>query len=547
MDCSDNVDLLFPTLSDSRRLAQVIGILGRHGLNGISASLGIGRSRGDVAPPRPDAVVSALREIGPVAVKFGQVLAMRSDMLPPEWTTALATLQDRVPACPFAEVQHSLEAALGAPVSDCFEYLDEMPLAAGSIAQVHAAVRRDGAPVIIKIRRPGIEEIVDADLRLLRRLARLAQRVNPAIARQRPDELLRFFAESLDREMDLSAEGNASDEIGALSGGFGVEVPFDLGGHRKEHQYSGAGRWPACDRAAGAAARRGHRHGASGANLRPGRLEMIVINGRFHADPLSRNILIRTDGTVVFIDFGAVGTLLPHRRDELVDLSLAIAGERPLWHAFSCVGAGDPAVDREALARALAGLIDRFKASVLDQIDLGEVFADVFRLLREFELSLPPDLALMLRTLLTAEGFVRRIDPRFDIGAELAPIVRQLLRERAGFGEMARQGASHGRASGAGGAECSRTGVGAGEDRAVGPIADQPRPPGSTVLASGSRQRPLAGHHVISAALVIAASHSTGGAANACRSMRICGCYNHRSRMVSSEMKTHGYRPELPN
>jgi ubiquinone biosynthesis protein len=217
-------DVPIPKLSDSRRLAQVIGILGKHGLNGLSASLGIGRSSGDVTPPRPDAVVSALREIGPVAVKFGQVLAMRSDMLPPEWTTALATLQDRVPAVSFAKVRHSLEAALGAPVSDCFEYLDEMPLAAGSIAQVHAAVRKDGAPVIIKIRRPGIEEIVDADLRLLRRLARLAQRVNPAIARQRPDELLRFFAESLDREMDLSAEGNASDEIGAFLAGFGVEA-----------------------------------------------------------------------------------------------------------------------------------------------------------------------------------------------------------------------------------------------------------------------------------------------------------------------------------
>jgi len=537
-----------PTLSDSRRLAQVIGILGRHGLNGLSASLGIGRSRGDVAPPRPDAVVSALREIGPVAVKFGQVLAMRSDMLPPEWTTALATLQDRVPAVPFAEVQHSLEAALGAPVSDCFEYLDEMPLAAGSIAQVHAAVRRDGAPVIIKIRRPGIEEIVDADLRLLRRLARLAQRVNPAIARQRPDELLRFFAESLDREMDLSAEGNASDEIGAFLAGFGVETArfdWEATGRSINIQERVDG-LPATEleqlRAAGIDMAQVARTYAQAV------LQMIVINGRFHADPHPGNILIRTDGTVVFIDFGAVGTLLPHRRDELVDLSLAIAGEDTATLARILLRwAGDPAVDREALARALAGLIDRFKASVLDQIDLGEVFADVFRLLREFELSLPPDLALMLRTLLTAEGFVRRIDPRFDIGAELAPIARQLLRERAGFGELrdkARRTA----------ALLGRAALNAPElVLALEKIVRSGRLPISLdrrdlqFLASGSRQRPLAGHHVISAALVIAAAILLEGAANACRSMRICGCYNHRSRMVSSEMKTHGYRPELPN
>lgn len=496
-----------PTLSDSRRLAQVIGILGRHGLNGLSASLGIGRSRGDVAPPRPDAVVSALREIGPVAVKFGQVLAMRSDMLPLEWTTALATLQDRVPAVPFAEVQHSLEAALSAPVSDYFEYFDETPLAAGSIAQVHAAVRRDGAPVIIKIRRPGIEEIVDADLRLLRRLARLAQRVNPAIARQRPDELLRFFAESLDREMDLSAEGNASDEIGAFLAGFGVETArfdWEATGRSINIQERVDG-LPATEleqlRAAGIDMAQVARTYAQAV------LQMIVINGRFHADPHPGNILIKTDGTVIFIDFGAVGTLLPHRRDELVDLSLAIAGEDTATLARILLRwAGDPPVDREALARALAGLIDRFKASVLDQIDLGEVFSDVFRLLREFELSLPPDLALMLRTLLTAEGFVRRIDPRFDIGAELAPIARQLLRERVGFGELrdkARRTA----------ALLGRAVLNAPElVSELEKIVRSGRLPISLdrrdlqFLASGSRQRPLAGHHVISAALVIAAA-----------------------------------------
>jgi ubiquinone biosynthesis protein len=236
-------------------------------------------------------------------------------------------------------------------------------------------------------------------------------------------------------------------------------------------------------------------------------LQMIVINGRFHADPHPGNILIKTDGTVIFIDFGAVGTLLPHRRDELVDLSLAIAGEDTATLARILLRwAGDPPVDREALARALAGLIDRFKASVLDQIDLGEVFSDVFRLLREFELSLPPDLALMLRTLLTAEGFVRRIDPRFDIGAELAPIARKLLRERVGFGELrdkARRTA----------ALLGRAVLNAPElVSELEKIVRSGRLPISLdrrdleFLVSGGRHRPLAGHHVISAALIIAAA-----------------------------------------
>ena len=236
-------------------------------------------------------------------------------------------------------------------------------------------------------------------------------------------------------------------------------------------------------------------------------LRMIVINGRFHADPHPGNLLVKTDGTLVFIDFGAVGTLLPHRRDELVELSLAIAAEDTASLADVLLGwAGDPAVDREALVRALAGLIDRFKASVLAQIDLGEIFAEVFRLLREFQLSLPPDLALMLRTLLTAEGFVRRIDPRFDIGAELAPIARQLLRERAGFGELrdkARRTVTL----------LGRAALNAPElILALEKIVRSGRLPINLdrrdleLLARGGRQQSLAGHHVISAALIIAAA-----------------------------------------
>ena len=500
-------DLHNLTLSESRRLAQVIGILGRHGLSGLSASLGIGASRGEPVSPRPDQLVTALREIGPVAVKFGQVLAMRSDMLPSEWTSALATLQDRVPAVAFSEVRHSIEAALGAPVSEYFERFDETPLAAGSIAQVHAAVRKDGVPVIVKIRRPGIEEIVDADLRLLRRVARLAQRVNPSVARQRPDELLRFFAESLDREMDLSAEGSASEEIGTFLADFGVETAqfdWDATG-RSINMQERVDALPATDldrlRAAGIDLSQVARTYAQAV------LRMIVINGRFHADPHPGNLLVKTDGTLVFIDFGAVGTLLPHRRDELVELSLAIAAEDTASLADVLLGwAGDPAVDREALVRALAGLIDRFKASVLAQIDLGEIFAEVFRLLREFQLSLPPDLALMLRTLLTAEGFVRRIDPRFDIGAELAPIARQLLRERAGFGELrdkARRTVTL----------LGRAALNAPElILALEKIVRSGRLPINLdrrdleLLARGGRQQSLAGHHVISAALIIAAA-----------------------------------------
>ncbi len=424
-------------MSDRKRLAQVIAILGRHGLGGIVSALGSGRSQTNAHPTRPEALVEALRELGPVATKLGQILAMRSDLLGPDWTAALSQLHDRVPGVPFERVEAPLTHALGEDSGQYFRELDREPIAAGSIAQVHAGIRSDGVPVIVKIRRPGIESVVDADMRLLRRIARLAQRASPLVERQRPDELLRFFAESLDREMDLGAEARASAEIGSYLARFGIETAhFDneVSG-RSLNVQERVDAIPATDlatlRDAGVdftSVARGYSRAV---------LSMIIFNGRFHADPHPGNVLIRPDGTLVFIDFGAVGTLLPERRDELVRLSLAIAGE-DIDDLVDVLlqWAGNPAVDREALKASLSQLVGKFRNTLLDQIDLSGIFADVFDLLRTYQLALPGDLALMLRTLLTAEGFVRRLDPRFDITSELAPIGKQLLMERASLANL---------------------------------------------------------------------------------------------------------------
>ena len=425
-------------IGDLKRLTQVVAVLGRHGLGGMAAKFGLGRAKpGNADTSRPEALVDALRELGPVAVKLGQILAMRSDLLDPEWTAALAQLQDKVPVVPFSQVKKSITQALGEDAGTYFASFDETPLAAGSIAQVHAATRKDGMPVIVKVRRPGIEATVDADMRLLRRMARLAQRASPIVARQNPDELLRFFAQSLNQEMDLSAEARASEEIGLFLEKLGVETAqFDheVTGRSLNVQERVDGS-PATDIAALDAA--GIDFSAVARLYARAVLSMIIFNGRFHADPHPGNVFIRPDGTLVFIDFGAVGTLLPERRDELVRLSLAIAGNDADEMVEVLLGwAGKPVVDREALKAALTRLTRQFENTLLDQIELSGIFTDVFELLRTFELSLPGDLALMLRTLLTAEGFVRQMDPQFDITTELAPIARQLLLERASFSKL---------------------------------------------------------------------------------------------------------------
>lgn len=419
-------------LRERERLAELVGVFGRYGLRGLAARLSTGTGPEDeLASARPEAVVAMLRELGPVAVKFGQILAMRSDLLGPEWIRALSTLQDRVPALPFETIRPVVEDAIGEPIESFFTSFDHEPLAAASIAQVHAATLVDGRRVIVKVRRPGIERTVDADLRLLRRLARTAERRIPEVARLKPDQLLLHFAESLAREMDLSAEGRASDDIGNFLRGLGVRTAgfeWQLTGQRVNVQERLEG-VPATNLETA-------RDGGADLKLMAGTyaqavLRSIIFNGQFHADPHPGNVIFLEDGQLGFIDFGAVGTLLPRRREELVKLALSIAAEDTAGVVdILMIWAGDPPVERHRLELALSELIDGFKNVVLEQVDLGRIFNQVFTLLREFKLSLPPDLALVLRTLLTAEGFVRRIDPAFDIARELAPIARQLVAER---------------------------------------------------------------------------------------------------------------------
>lgn len=422
-----------PPLNERERIAQILMLFGRHGIKGLAGLLGIGPGREEpLDNARPDAVVALMRDLGPVAVKFGQLLAMRSDLLEPEWTAALSTLQDRLPPLPFESLRPIVEDAMGAPLDTAFSAFDEVALAAASIAQVHAATLPDGREVIVKIRRPGIERQVDADLRILRRLARLAQRRVPAIARLRPDELLRHLGENLAREMDLGAEARSSESIGTFLATLGVRTAgfeWELTGRRVNIQERLRG-VPASD--LGAARSEGVPLAAMAHSYAQAVLRMLVINGEFHADPHPGNVYFLEDGSLAFIDFGSVGAVRPQRREELVRLGLAVA-----VHDTAAVvdvlmdWAGDPAVDRRGLEQDIAEITGRLRGVPLGQIDLAEIVRHAFTLLRQHQLALPPDLALVLRTLLTAESFVRRMDPSFNIASELGPLATELMRERA--------------------------------------------------------------------------------------------------------------------
>ncbi len=223
--------MLWETLSSARdlgRLHDVVSVLARYGLGDMARRLGMTRvleRAGKVVPlerlselvalPPPERVRCALEEMGPSFVKLGQVLATRVDLFAPEWIAEFEKLQNRVPALPFEQVREQLEADLGAPPDQVFAAFDPEPIAAASIAQVYRARLQDGSEVVVKVRRPNIKPLVEADMRLLHRLAAIIEAESPDLARYQPRALVRQLQSSLALEMDLAAECRHAERIAA--------------------------------------------------------------------------------------------------------------------------------------------------------------------------------------------------------------------------------------------------------------------------------------------------------------------------------------------
>jgi ubiquinone biosynthesis protein len=257
----------------------------------------------------------ALQKLGPTFVKLGQVLATRVDLFPPEWIAEFEMLQDAAPPVPFAELRAQLEEDLGGPPEEIFAEFDTEPLAAASIAQVHRARLRDGRKVIVKIRRPGIKRVVEADLHLMQRLARIATNENPEVQRFRPNEVVHQFSLALRRELDLAHEcRNAVRVAEGLTDREHIVVPkvyWQWTSERvnvQEYIEGINGRDMAGFEAAGLDRKLIASRGASAV------LKMVLVDGFFHADPHPGNIFFLPDNSIALIDFGMIGHLTEERR-----------------------------------------------------------------------------------------------------------------------------------------------------------------------------------------------------------------------------------------
>jgi ubiquinone biosynthesis protein len=307
---------------------------------------------------------------------------------------------------------------------------------------VHRAWLADGTAIILKVRRPGIRPVVEADLRLLVRLAEIVEAEAPELRRYRPREVVRQFALSLRRELDFSAEGRSAERIAAnLAAHPEIVVPrihWAWTGERLNVQdcIEGIpGRNLAAVEAAGLDRRLLARRGARAV------LKMMLEDGFFHADPHPGNVFYLPDNRIAFIDFGMTGRLSEERRYQLAVLLHGLVSHDAGKVAEVLLDwSGGAEVDSDALQPEIDAFVDRYHGVPLKHLDLGAMLSDLVAILREHGLALPPDLALLIKAFITLEGMGRQLDPDFDMAGEAAPFLEQVLLAHAAPDALVRRG-----------------------------------------------------------------------------------------------------------
>jgi len=451
------LQVAFSTMRDLPRLQEITSVMIRHGLGDVVRRIGVstvleragqilswGASAEAMKLDPPQRLRHALQELGPTFIKLGQVLATRVDLFPPEWIAELEKLHSEVPPVPFEQLLPELTRALGRSPFEVFVDLDTAAQGSASIAQVHRAKLVDGTEVVLKIRRPGIRPKVEADLRLLGHLASLIDSEMPEARRYQPVEIAAQFAHSLERELDFTVEATNIERFAAhFEGDPYIVIPKVHPEYTTEtllvqEHVSGI---PGTDMAAVEAAGLDKKViAARGAEVL---LNMILVDGFFHADPHPGNVFFLPGNRIVMIDFGMVGRLAPRRRREVVDLlaGLAQMEEQPMLDVL-LDWAGDAYVDDTRLASDINDLVFDYDGVPLASIRIGVLLRRFAGIVREHSIVLPADLTLMFKALITMEGLGRQYDPEFHIVEHLTPLLRKVLLERYKPGELARRGRS---------------------------------------------------------------------------------------------------------
>ena len=432
------------------RFLRIVHTIGRFGLDDFLPARGAAGMRAffrvfyfaaDRRSPRGARLRLALQSLGPVFVKFGQLLSVRPDLIPEDVADDLAKLQDEVPPFPWGEVEGALERAYGKPHDQVFATFDRVPVASASVAQVHFATLPDGREVAVKILRPGIAEVIAQDVGLLYALAGLVERTADG-RRLRPREVVAEFEKTVGDELDLLREAaNASQLRRNFADGRLLIVPEVY--------------WDWCNREVmvmqridGIPVNAVERLRAAGIDIpRLGRdgveifFTQVFRDGFFHADMHPGNIFVAPDGRYCGVDFGIMGTLSDVDKNYLATNFMAFFHRDYHRAAVAHLDAGW--VPRDTRVDEFEGAIRSVCEPIFDRplkdIYFGKLLVRLFEVSRRFRMDIQPQLVLLQKTLLQVEGLGRQLDPELDLRRTAQPILERWMNEQVGVRGFAKQ------------------------------------------------------------------------------------------------------------
>jgi ubiquinone biosynthesis protein len=399
-------------------------------------------------PGRPgQKLAAALADLGPAFIKLGQMLSTRTDLLGEQVAADLAQLRDRLPPFPAAAARATIEHELGQPIGRLFAGFEDAPVSAASIAQVHYAVLASEDPfphreVAVKVLRPGIEAAFRRDIDLLAWMAALVERTQPGLRRFRPIAVIATFAEITEREMDLRMEAAAAAELAENFAGDDSYVVPAIDWQRT------ARRVLTQQRLSGIAMDDRDRLVAVGHDLRAILEKAATIffkqafrDGYFHGDQHPGNMFVDAEGRIGAVDFGIMGRLDRATRYYLADMLLGLLSRdyRRLAEVHFEAGYVPATKSRAAFAQALRAIGEPIFGRPLADISFAHVLAQLFQTARAFDMEVQPQLLLLQKNMLMAEGVSRQLDPALNIWSLAEPLIADWMRENRGPEARARE------------------------------------------------------------------------------------------------------------
>jgi ubiquinone biosynthesis protein len=413
-------------LTKAQRYREILAVLARHGIGTVGEQFGKDEEQRDRL--RAEHVRLACEELGTTFIKLAQTLSTRGDLLPDAYRRELEKLQDHVPPIGGAEIARVVREEFGSSPDDLFASFDREPLASASIGQVHAARLKDGRDVVVKVRKPGVEELVETDLDILSDLADSWPDRFPALRQYDLPAMVREFGDTLRNELDYEREaGNVKFFRRVLQDQRGFALPQMI------DEFS-TSRVLTMTRLEGikpsdAAALPKRRRTTIAKRIGRFVLEPAFSHGVFHADPHGGNFLITDEGALAVIDFGMTGRLTPDARRRVADIFIAMdhGDATRLADRIIEITAPTHPVDRAGLAGEIDRMLERYVPVTLEEMRFGEALGELLELIRRFGLRLPGNLALLFKTLVMTEGLLESVDPGASLNDHLEPLVEKLM------------------------------------------------------------------------------------------------------------------------